>query len=161
VKQTPILDLTVPNATLRDVMKAALEHGASFRFRSLGWSMSPFIREGDLVVVSPMQGKKLAVGQVVALIQTDSDQMLIHRIIHLDASYCWIKGDNTPGRDDGIVPVENIIGWVIQVKRNGQKVWFGQGLTGYWIALLSRCDLLVPIMSVLRIVIKRTIAPSQ
>jgi signal peptidase I len=159
MEKTPLQDLTVPNAVLCDLMQSALARGTPFRFRGLGYSMSPFIREGDTVFVSPLLGQKLRVGQVVAFIQSKSGLLLIHRVVCHKGSHILVQGDNMHRRDADRVSLENILGCVTQVKRNGQSVWFGQGAIGYWISLFSRLELLTPIVSVLRGLFSRKAAP--
>ena len=55
-----------------------------------------------------------------------------------------------PGRPDGLVLEENILGRVTQVQRNRHLVWFGQGTSGYLIALFSRLGLLRAAAAALR-----------
>jgi signal peptidase I len=155
LEQIPVQDLTLPNAVLRELMQAALERDVPFRFRALGSSMTPFIREGDVVVVHPLHSRKPAPGQVVAFIHPANGSVLVHRVVRRQGSIYQIQGDNMPGQTDGSVPEENILGRVTQVKRNEHGIWFGRGITGVWIAALSRFGLLHPIVSGLRKVIGR------
>jgi hypothetical protein len=137
-------DLPLANPDLLALMSAALARGAPFRFRALGSSMSPFIREGDVLTVAPLRSGEPALGQVVAFIHPDSGLLLVHRVVGRPGPAPLVQGDNTPGRSDGLVPPENILGRVTQVKRNGKKVLLGLGPERYALAPLSRFGLLRP-----------------
>ena len=71
----------IPIEILMEIMQDILARGAEFRFRARGWSMSPFIRDGDVITISPRNKKKPAVGKVVAFLQPDSGRLVVHRII--------------------------------------------------------------------------------
>jgi hypothetical protein len=146
----PIHDLTLPNPILGDFMRTVLGKGIPFRFRALGSSMHPFIREGDIVIIHPLLKRKPRVGQVAAFIQPVNGLVLVHRLIRRKASDYLIQGDNLPGQDDGWVPRANILGIVVQVKRKERGIWFGQGLTGIGIAWLSRMGMLRPVISLMK-----------
>jgi signal peptidase I len=161
LEQIPVQDLTLPNAVLRDMMQATLERGRPFRFRALGSSMAPFIRDGDVVIVHPLLGRKPGVGQVVAFIHPGNGSVLVHRVIQRRGSVYLIQGDNLPGENDGSVPEKNILGRVTQAKRDGHGIWFGQGMAGFWIAGLSRFGLLHPIVSGLRVLFGRRGTPGD
>lgn len=149
------LELTLPNSVLRDLMQAALERGAIFSFRAYGWSMSPFIRQGDVISVYPIQDRKPTVGQVIAFIQPGTHALLIHRVVRIQGTKYLIQGDNMPGLNDGLVPEENILGCVTHVRRNGKNAWYGQGMAGYFIAYLSRLGLLALFVSLLNRLFRR------
>jgi hypothetical protein len=148
--QVAAKDLTLPNLVVRDLMQTALQRGAPFRLRALGSSMSPIIRPGDVLTINPIRPGEPALGQVVAFIHPQNGLLLIHRVVQRHGSVFLILGDNMRGRNDGLVPVENILGRVVQVSRNGRRVYFGQGLAGAMIALLSRFGLLSLILAALR-----------
>jgi len=146
-----VQELTLPNAVMRDLMKTSLQRGLPFRFQALGGSMSPLIRAGDVVFVNPIQPGEPVVGQVVAFIHPVNCLLLIHRVIHRQGSVLLMQGDNMGGRNDGQVPLENILGCVARVNRNGRCVCYGKGLLGYMIAVFSQLGLLTIILKGLRV----------
>ena len=66
---------------LAELMQAVLDRGRPFRFRARGWSMAPFIRDGDVIMVAPLDQKLPALGAVVAFIRPNAGNLVVHRII--------------------------------------------------------------------------------
>lgn len=141
-------DLFLLNADLRDLMKAVLSRGENFRFRAHGWSMSPFIKPGDQLIITPINGNLLKLGQVVAFIHPGSNLCIVHRVIRRKGQDILIKGDNINNRDDGWTPKENILGTVNKVLRNGKRIRVGVNYGLAIIAVLSRYYALSPIISI-------------
>jgi len=129
-------------------MRAVLAKGASFRFRARGWSMVPFIRDGDVITIAPLRGMP-AVGQVVAFTRPGSGDPVVHRAIARHGAALLIQGDGVPGSADGIIPRESLLGRVTRVERGGKRVWIGLGPERYPIAWLSRARLLIPLRRLL------------
>ncbi|MEA3438827.1 MAG: hypothetical protein U9R58_00935 [Chloroflexota bacterium] len=48
-------ELALSGEALRELMREVLSKGVPVRFRARGWSMEPFIRNGDLICVSPLE----------------------------------------------------------------------------------------------------------
>lgn len=124
-------------------MQDVLSRGASFRFKAAGWSMTPFIKDGDVVTVAPLEYEKPSVGKVVAFIQPDSGRLLVHRIIAARPAAYLIQGDNTLGQPDGLVPASALLGCVTRVERSGRRVYLGLGMERRLLAGLSRNHLLL------------------
>jgi signal peptidase I len=150
LEEPPSQDLTLPNPVVRDLMLTVLQKGRPFRFRALGSSMSPFIRDGDVLIIQPKSGKKPGLGQVVAFILPESGLLMVHRVIQQRGPHFLVQGDNLPGHIDGMLTEDDILGTVTEVKRAGKRVWLGLGLTGAWVAWLARTGLLHPLVSRLR-----------
>ena len=134
---------------LSELLRAVLDKGVPFRFRANGFSMSPFIRDGDVVTVSPLFGAAPHLGDVVALIQPGSSKLIIHRVVGGKDSSYMIRGDNV-SKEDGLVSIENILGFVTKVQRNGKRVAVGFGRERILIALLNRGGLLTPLLTATR-----------
>ena len=148
--------LNLPSDVFTDLLRASLEKGSLIRFQATGWSMSPFIKDGDLLTILPFNEKAPRIGQVVTFIQPHDSNVLVHRIISKHRQSCLIKGDNTPGRHDGLIPIENILGFVEKINRNGRDVWFGLGVERIPISLLSRINFRVPILTFVRFLDRNT-----
>lgn len=147
--QPSLPDLIVPNEVVLDLMQAALARNATFRFRAFGWSMSPFIRPGDVIFVDSFRCQKPVVGQVIAFIHPGSGMLLVHRIVQQQKSGFLLQGDNLNAKNDGIIPSKNVIARVVRVTRMGKRVSFGQRTAGLLIASLSYHGLLPPLVSYL------------
>ncbi|MDT8390371.1 MAG: signal peptidase I [Lentisphaeria bacterium] len=128
--------LLLSPAHLAGLMRAVLEKGAKFRFTANGESMAPFIRNGDIIVVSPVPERGVRNGDVVVF-RNAADGVMVHRIVRRRGGKVLLKGDNNPRRD-GIFSEGNIIGVVTTVERGGRKIWHG----GQGVAWLSASGLL-------------------
>ena len=138
---------------LIELMQAVLARGQSFRFCARGWSMSPFVRDGDVITVAPAQtrvagpdGRGCGVGHIVAFISPVSQRLVVHRIVGRQESRFLIQGDNmqTSGADS--VGRSDIIGRVVRIERGRRRVWLGLGPERFAIAILSRAGMLLPVL---------------
>ena len=135
--------LSLSGPALLELVREVLAKGVPFRFRAKGWSMSPFIRDGDVILIAPFSNTRPRLGDVVAVNHPETGRLVVHRVIGKNHQSCLIQGDNLSGENDGWVPMEKIMGRVTRVERNGKKVWLGLGLERYGIAFFSRIGLLV------------------
>ena len=90
-------DKPLPNGAVRELMIPLLAAGQEFRFRARGASMSPFIRDGDVLTVSPLAIGEPRVADVVAVFDAEKAELIIHRVIDRRRSSWLIRGDNTDG----------------------------------------------------------------
>ncbi len=88
--------------------------------------MYPFIRDRDVVTVAPLGGRPPLVGDVVAIIHPINGRLVIHRVIRRRHSGWLIRGDNCQ-EVDGVVTIEDILGYVISIERQGRQVRLGLG----------------------------------
>jgi hypothetical protein len=130
-----------------------LEKGAQFKFRAKGFSMSPFIRDGDVLTVSPFLDRSPAFGDVAAFIHPGTGEFVVHRMIGIRDGAYLIQGDAAL-ESDGRVPKEKVLGRVTQIKRNGQRIFLGLGPERYLIAFLSCRGLLLRAMHPLRKIVR-------
>ena len=138
-------DLNLSNDALLSLMTAVLEKGLPFRFRARGWSMSPFIKDGDVITVCPFKDSEPGLGDVIAFTHPVKYRVIVHRVIGKDGAGLKIHGDSLDDNSDEIIPLENLLGKVTEICRDGKKVWIGLGIERHIIAWLSRAGLLVPI----------------
>jgi len=126
-------------------MQEVLSKGVPFRFCARGWSMTPFIQDGDVICVSPLLHTEPGLGEVVAFTRPETEKLVVHRIIGRHRTDYRIQGDNSAGQVDGLIPKKNILGRVTRVERKGRKVWLGLGPERFLVAFLSRTKLLSPV----------------
>jgi signal peptidase I len=152
-------ELKLSGLDLTKLLQAVLHKGAPFRFRAKGFSMSPFIKDDDIITVSPLMDGSIRFGDVVAFIRPEMIKLVIHRVIGKEGEYFHIKGDNIPDTDE-LIPVTNIMGRVTRVERNGKVISFGLGPERYMIAFLTKrgslFPLLYPIWRMVRPIVRRT-----
>jgi signal peptidase I len=105
-----------------ELIEVVHEKGSSFRFQAAGHSMTPAIRDDDVITVSPLKDILPRRGDVVAFRHPERPQLLIHRVLHAHAQEkrYFIKGDNCPTAD-GWIPAENVLGLITGVERQGKR----------------------------------------
>lgn len=142
---------------LLGLVTSASQKGVPISFCAKGFSMSPFVRDGDIVTVSPLRDSLPKIGDVVAFHCTLTDRLVVHRVICKKGNSYHMQGDSVP-MPDGIVPIDNIIGLVTKLERNGEKVSIGLGPERFLIAFLNRTgvlsNILRPVWTVMRSFIK-------
>jgi phage repressor protein C with HTH and peptisase S24 domain len=131
------------NSLFAQLMVDVINKNKSFRFSAKGISMSPFIRDGDILTISPIR-KRLIVGDVVAVL-SGNNGFFIHRIIGTSRLGLLVKGDNRDDAD-GTFPREMICGVVSKIEHNLDLVRFGLGPEKVIIGLFSRGNILKPII---------------
>ena len=119
-------ELQLSGSDLIELLRAVLDKGAPFRFRAKGFSMSPFIKDDDIITVSPLTDDSIRSGDIVAFIRPEMKKLIIHRVIGKKGEYFHIKGDNIPDTDE-LIPETNILGRLTRVERNGKEILFGLG----------------------------------
>ena len=134
-------ELSLSNLGQKELLLAMAEKGAALRTTARGFSMQPFIRDRDILTISPMKDGKPVLGDVVAFTQSLTGRLAIHRIISQTETGWLIKGDNCL-EPDGIVSDEKIIGYVSRVERDGNEARLAIGQCRRMIAFLSRFNLL-------------------
>jgi len=137
-------ELPLSGPALLVLLKAVLARGVPFRFCARGWSMAPFIRDGDVITISPLRHTLPGLGEVVAFARPGSGSLVVHRVVARRGAGVLIQGDSAPEHPDGLVLPENLLGRVIRVERGGRDVWLGLGPERYAIAWLSRTRRLKP-----------------
>jgi signal peptidase I len=146
---------SMPSAAFAELMAAVLDKDVPFRFTAPGFSMSPFIRDGDVITIAP---RRLRYGDVVAFMSPCRGKLTVHRIVHISSEGYLIKGDNTP-EPDGRIPMSSIIGRVVRVEHRGKRMWLGLGIERIAIAFLSRhgwfFPVLIPLWRMVRPLVKR------
>jgi signal peptidase I len=131
---------------LLDLIKAVHEKKASFRCCVKGFSMSPFVKDGDIITIAPKQISPVLRGDIAAFVHPLTGKLVVHRVIKKEGDSLRIRGDNLPA-DDGLIPESNILGTVTKVERDGKKVCLGLGVERHIIALFSERSLLRGLLS--------------
>jgi signal peptidase I len=135
-------------------MRAVLSRGVPFRFRARGGSMHPFVRDGDVVTVQPLGKSRIGAGDIVAFTHPGAGRLVVHRVAAGTGRGLLMKGDNAEYAD-GIVPLENVLGRVSRVERDGRRIRLGVGPERALIAWLSRSDRLETMLAPARWVYRK------
>lgn len=151
-------NLKLSGKNLTYLMRAVLEKKADFRFQAKGHSMSPFIKNQDIVTISPLPINRPHTGDIVAASFLQRKSIMVHRVIGTQQDKFIIKGDNNKSRDS-LFEQDQIIGLVTKVERNGKRVWYGGEWSGKTIAFFSKTSLLnnliLPILRSIKAILKR------
>lgn len=138
-------DLSLSGEALIELMRAVHSKGLPFRFNAGGHSMAPFIRDGDVISVSPISSRLPDPGDVVAFLHPETKLLCIHRVLSGNKDAFLLQGDNMPGKPDGVIPRKAIMGRVTRVERRGRRIRLGLGPERRLIALLNHRGLLAVI----------------
>jgi phage repressor protein C with HTH and peptisase S24 domain len=109
----------ISGETLRGLLVEVLARGAAFRFRASGFSMSPFIRDGDVLTVVPFDGAPRR-GDVAAYLRPEDGKLAVHRVVGRKRGVFILKGDNERFWD--FVPILGLLGIVSRVERKGGEI---------------------------------------
>jgi len=119
------------SGVLSELSREILEKGNPVRFQARGWSMHPFIRDGDFIVVNPIETSPIKTGDVV-FYATTGNKIIVHRVIkrHKKDSRITllIRGDATFGPPEE-VDIKNVLGKVVSVERGEQQISLDKGLS--------------------------------
>jgi hypothetical protein len=107
--------------------------------------MHPFIKDGEMITLSPVEGGRLHSGDVVAFCHPETGRLTVHRIVKKNAQDFLLRGDN--GHEaDGLIPAASLLGRVTEVEGKNRIVRLGLGPERFFLALLSRYYLLQPLL---------------
>lgn len=143
--EADIPDFLISNGFLVELMQETLARDVPFCFRARGESMTPFIRDGDVIKVMPLRARAVGMGAVVAFKRPQTGALVVHRVVGVSDEAALIHADNIPQVSDGWVPYEYMLGRVTEIRRNGRGIWLGLGPERYAIAFLTRKGWLNPL----------------
>jgi len=141
----PDADLALSNAGQLGLLRAFVQRGAALRTSVRGASMSPFIRDRDVLTVAPLNGREPRVGDVVAVAVGHPERLVIHRVVACRPGGWLVRGDACR-RADGVVAPADLVGRVVRAERRGREVRVGiaaGAAGGALVAALSRSGVLV------------------
>jgi signal peptidase I len=136
-----------------EILKYALERGASMRMTVYGESMIPFLRNADVVTISPFDTRPPQIGDILAFEKPGANQLVIHRLIRKYEYGYELKGDNCC-QSDKIVSKFHLQGVVTHIERNSKQRNLGIGNAKRLIASLSRINLFYWVHGCFQILIK-------
>lgn len=147
-------EYAISSAGLIEIIRAVTGKQDSLRLQVEGFSMAPFIRNNDVVTISPLSDNHhIAFGLPVAFIHPGNNKIAIHRVVGKCGSHYIIKGDSLP-KIDGEVAPKDILGYVASVERGGRNIFLGLGPERRIVACLSRIGILMLLTRSLRILIR-------
>jgi len=135
--------LKANRADFLELSQELLDRGALLRFRAHGRSMHPFIKNGNILIVEPLNGTSASIGDVIFYRRAEGS-LTAHRLIkknrNKDIMVLITKGDPLSYFDPPI-PVEQVMGRVISIELQERQLqlngWLGRPF-GFLIALFAR-----------------------
>jgi hypothetical protein len=93
-----------------------LRRGSPLRIKARGGSMTPFVRDGDVALVTPTAGRGVGIGDVICY-ETPPGKLVLHRVLDRDVNRFVAKGDALTVVE--IVDQARLLGKVVAVERRG------------------------------------------
>ena len=94
-----------------------LRRGSPLRIKARGGSMTPFVRDGDVVFVTPTATSDAGVGDVICY-EAPPGTLFVHRVIARDRDRFVTKGDALAFRE--VVERAQLLGTVVAIERCGK-----------------------------------------
>jgi hypothetical protein len=129
--------------TMAEVLADLLSFGSCVRLVARGGSMSPWIRDGDVLTIAPAAASSRGrprLGDVVAFRHPGSDRLVIHRLVSRSAGGWIARGDRCP-TPDGFVANGDVLGIVTEATCGPRRRLHPQGAAGLLLAAASRFSL--------------------
>ena len=145
-------ELSLSSADLSELLDSLLKNHCLQGIKVLckGYSMSPFIRSEDTVVIKPIRDSAiLKVGDIVAVPRNGKKHFIIHRIIKLTEDSLLLKGDNLY-QSDGWFKKKEILGIIDEKINKAGNSHRLRPTVNYLIALGSRTGFLQASLSFMR-----------
>ncbi|HUT25764.1 MAG TPA: S24/S26 family peptidase, partial [Sumerlaeia bacterium] len=106
------------------LVRDLLGSGRSVRLAACGWSMRPFLRDGDVVEIAPATISGLRRGDVAAVAASpdedagpgSEDDLIVHRFVRREGARLVLQGDACPA-PDAPVPESALLGRVVVRER--------------------------------------------
>jgi hypothetical protein len=89
-------ELHLNNPGQMGLLRGMMERGVPLRTTMRGFSMTPFIRDQDVLTIAPMNGRAPYLGEIIAFVQPNSGRLAVHRVIAPAGSGWLVRGDNCP-----------------------------------------------------------------
>lgn len=128
---------------IRDVSEKEYAQAAA-NFVYHGHSMTPTLRELDVMQVAAYHDRPIRAGDVIIFIPPDQDQPIVHRVVRVTPQGICTLGDNNPHQDDWLVRPADVLGQVVAAWRGQQRRSIHGGragqLYGAWIRVLHALD---------------------
>jgi len=113
--------------------------GAMFLAAYVGPSMSPTLREPEIMEIMPYGSRPVRVGDVAFFLSPEADQLVVHRVIRVTPAGISTLGDNNTQEDNFLLPPQRIKGHVVAAWRGQKRRRIAGGLLGRLTSRWLRC----------------------
>lgn len=120
-------NLDIGGTDFRVLATNVLRNANGLRFQARGGSMAPFIRNGDILLIQPVN--KVRRGDVI-LCHLGNGRVLAHRVVKVirdcGQAALLIQGDALQ-YPDGVISLKSVLGRVAAVERGGRRIVLDAG----------------------------------
>ena len=117
-------EISINAAEFKALAGDLLSRDKLIKFKASGFSMSPFIKNGDILEVQPNATSSIQIGDII-LYSKMSDILIAHRVVSIDEYQgerrFITQGDSLFTPDDG-VSSNQVLGQVMAVERSGRRI---------------------------------------
>jgi signal peptidase len=121
---SPVRSIPCTSTTFAELSVTLLRAGKSIRFRARGTSMHPLVRDGDVLLVRPVDARAVRVGDIV-LCDSEPGRVVVHRVVRrlgALAGHSFVLQGDRAARPDGLVPEALVYGRLVAIERGGARV---------------------------------------
>ncbi len=130
--------MIVPSRELMPIIRSALERRQHVRLTATGGSNLPFIHNGDVVELEPVDSLPV-VGDVV-LVQCGSEleRYVLHRVVRVNGEMLFLRGDAQEVCDGPFTQVD-VLGKVTNIYHYGRVRRLDRGIWRFAALVWHRC----------------------
>ena len=119
-----VIDLPCQVESFAGLSAELLRLGKAVRFKARGSSIRPLVRDGDILLVNPLESSPPRIGEIV-LCSHARDRVVVHRVVRLRAREgemsCLVQGDQSFA-PDGWIHRALIYGRVVAIERGDKRM---------------------------------------
>jgi signal peptidase I len=118
---SPVTSIPCTSSEFAELAVALLQAGKALRFHARGTSMNPLVRDGDVLLVWPVDARSVRVGDII-LGSSAPGQVVVHRVVRrLSAStgHSFVLQGDQAAQPDGLVAEALVYGKLVAIERDG------------------------------------------
>lgn len=150
-------EISLTQHDLAALSSEILNTGGSFCFKARGFSMYPFIRDGDIITVQPVNPLALKKG-AVAFYRSKSNRLVAHRVISrkiYDGKVMYKMSGDALLHADEQIDSDQVLGQVVGLQRGSKVIRLDKGFRVWQFLYGKRRIPFVPLFLKLAIKVKQ------
>ena len=126
----PIKENSIESVDFSDLSSEILKGGNSIRFKARGSSMLPWIKDGDMLTIHPIETNDIRAGQVV-FYPSKGGRPVVHRVLRIrfkgPKRILLTRGDASPKSEEHI-DAAKVLGKVVRIHRGSKVIHLDRNL---------------------------------